>query len=138
MKFEAMAEFIDMTSYSDNEKYLKNNYDNSKCYCGNKFIKFKVKEFNQVCCLHDHEYDVIDTIAHMIKEENVDISLQDIVEQCKPLKLLADQRFRARMRKLSTDSLRLKLFAQIGYLMVRVLKDSYPINFKSLNKQTSR
>lgn len=134
MKLDAMAEFIDLTSYSDNEKYLKENYDPEKCYCGNKFIKFKVKEFNKVCCLHDHEYDIIDTVAHMIKEDNVNMSYDEIIEICKNLKLLADRRFRTRMKRESINSLRLRILTRLGYFMVRLLKDSYPINFKSINK----
>lgn len=134
MKLDAMAEFIDMTDYSENEKYLKDNYDANKCYCGNKFIKFKVREFNKVCCLHDHEYDIIDRVAHMLKEEYVDMSYEDIVNVCKNLKLLADQRFKLRMKRESLNSFRLKILTKIGYFMVRMLKDSYPINFKGINK----
>lgn len=134
MKIDAMSEFIDMTSYSDNEKHIKDDYDVNKCYCGNKFIKFKVKEFNKVCFLHDHEYDIIDTVAHMLKEQYVNMSYEEIVDACKNLKLLADQRFKLRMKRESLNSFRLKILAKIGYFMVRMLKDSYPINFKRTNK----
>lgn len=130
MKIDAMADFVDMTSYSNDEKYTKDNYDEQTCYCGNKFLKFRIKEFNKVCFLHDHEYDVINIIAHMIKEENVTMSNEEIIAICSNLKLLADQRFRVRLKRESVNSLKLRIFTKIGYFMVRMLKDSYPIRFK--------
>lgn len=129
-----MSEFVNMTSYSENEKHIRDNYDANKCYCGNKFVKFKVKEFNKICFLHDREYDAIDRVAHMLKEEYVNMTYEEIVDACRILKLLADRRFKLRMERESLDSFRLKILARIGYFMVRMLKDSYPINFKGINK----
>lgn len=38
---------------------MNQKYNESKCYCGNKFLKLKVKEFNYCCYIHDNDYDIL-------------------------------------------------------------------------------
>lgn len=95
-------------------------YDRSKCYCGNKFLSIKIPEFNYSCYLHDRDYN--DIYQNYVKTKHN--------YYLNRAKFFADKAFKERNIYIAKSYKGIKKFkllfiANLFYICVRLLKDSY-------------